>query len=296
MLLLAGAGCRVDTTGQGSGAPPISQKDLAEVAARTVCEWLYQCECDVQGMYSSQAQCESALEAFFQGAIDEGVDAGLDYDPECGGERVALLEELGCARAGSLDASEFVDLLATLQCKLFYGDVAPGDPCTSLQQSRGDTCERTAECVAGTCEEMPQYPGPGDACEENEPCTDGAVCVMLEADGERTCERLPEAGELCLGASDQCATDFTCDQQSKECEPAPEVGEQCAATPSQCGPDLYCHPSALCTALPPAGEPCAMTMAGPMCASEARCEAGMCVAEDPFTCSVGSGILSIGGS
>jgi hypothetical protein len=274
--------CGADTKGQGNAVP---EDEAPERYSVDLCKLYYECGCEeflAPWPFSSEEQCQNALEADAIGALDEGNAADLTYDGQCVADALALYDDLGCDALSDLPFDEILEVIYRVDCKLFYGGDEPGDACESLVESNGDSCVKEARCVDGTCEAAETAPGIGEECQDNEVCRDGAFCLDIDEDGTSVCEDLPGGGETCLGTGDWCDLGHACDQESKECAPAPAEGESCAPGPLwPCAEGLTCSAD-VCEPLPGGGEACAPQW--PQCAPGLTCSGGRCQTDPPVVC------------
>ena len=225
-IALAGA-CKDD---EGTGEVP--EDDAPARVAAAVCDAWVACSCEDFAMFAdrfdSEGDCRTEIAEDLQDDIDSGNDAGLTYQGACIGLWIDALDALDCATLGQLVLDQgLVAAVADIQqCKLFYGDAGPGDPCTGVQGSNGDSCERDLVCDQGTCAIVDSGRAEGENCEGDGQgdCATGLLCFDVDGDDQRTCTALPAAGATCLGIADLCDLDTFCDQADKTCRPLPAAG------------------------------------------------------------------------
>jgi hypothetical protein len=192
----------------------------------------------------------------------EGLDrAALAFDPTCVEAWTSWLDTLSC-QAPVLPP--YADV-----CPLYHGTLRAGDPCQ--QSSRTETdCGPRLLCIAGLCRDPQRtaFGGPSQPCDLGNACDDGLACI------EAVCERLPGAGEPCLGG--RCSADARCSDIL--CVALPGPGEPCPA--GDCRPEAFCSVDAStgiaeCLHAGDVGEPCR----GHRECVSGNCPAGVC--EDP---------------
>jgi hypothetical protein len=220
-------------------------------------------------------------------ATDE--NQSFTYDGQCVAQVMAAIEYLQCASTSQATAYWDLTLAAARanSCKMFYGEGALGDACTTLESSNGDSCNRDGVCEGGICVVRPGSAPAETPCTASAECAVGLACLPKSAEDteENVCVELPEAGQECyLGAI--CNVGLTCNAGS--CAELPPVGHPCAAQPDllerTCSPVGECV-SGTCQALPGAGEDCP---ASSPCAPGFACLGGTCRAEDPAICGSGA--------
>ena len=162
----------------------------------------------------------------------------------------------------------------------FEGTLPEGAGCSDNYQCapglRCDLDDRLSVC-SGTC--VPAW-GEGERCRSNMRggCAEGLVCHYACREGcLETCERLPVAGESCLGGF-RCAPGYFCDPTSAECYPSSE-GEGRPCDVGRCPPEFICSDGS-CTAWrgprPGPSDPCSATTE---CPTDFACSGGVCTPE-----------------
>ncbi|HET6583480.1 MAG TPA: hypothetical protein VFG69_08530 [Nannocystaceae bacterium] len=277
-LALAGA-CKDD-----GGNGPVGQADApSEVAAR-FCAAYFECACeDFTQRFDSMGDCQTEIAEQVQDDIDDGNGAMLTYQADCPGIWIDAVDTVACQTLveASLDSGSVAAVAALAQCKLFFGERTAGQSCDALPDVSGDDCQVDLVCVNGTCavrEDLDE----GEACmpDGTPACGDGLFCYDVDGNGDSACERLPVAGETCLGMLDLCDLDLYCDQANKTCVALPGVGEACGPMGTlRCGQGAVCGTDEMCEAAPGAGEPCTL-----FCDVGLNCEEGICAVASPLVC------------
>ena len=134
---------------------------------------------------------------------------------------------------------------------------------------------------------VPEREPAGAACEDNEGCEVGLLCINLDGGNEdKKCEALPGPGQTCKGIGDLCDENAYCQQSTKTCAGLPSAGQACAPVGSnllmrRCAPNFLCSSEDLCEAAPSAGESC-----DTQCQRGFACANGVCVEEAPLACTL----------
>lgn len=282
-LALAGA-CKDD----GDNGP-VDEDDAPSEIAKRVCAAYFGCDCEAFNMrFDSMADCETEYAETVQDRIDDGNAAGLTYQAACPGLLLDALDTLHCETQFEviLDDEALAAATEFLQCKLFYGTRAAGEPCEVDPNVAGDECTKDLVCENGTCAVRVEPPEVGETCLDGGPgCPSGSACLDLDADGELVCESLPGAGGTCLGMLDLCGPYLFCDQTDKRCAAVASIGEACTPGLYPCVEGAVCGTDQMCEAAPGAGEPCTF-----FCAEGLTCDQNVCAVASPVICGfVGTG-------
>lgn len=237
----------------------------ADLAA-LVCEASASCECRAGPAEASS--CVDAIAPAIAGGVTEGQTLGLLYHPECLTFATAYAEALGCRR---VEEAAGDDELFQLQweaqlCKPLAGDGALADPCFSMGEvgflRLGDTCAQGLTCVNSLCVQLLQ--DTGALCAHGF-CPPGHECSDPDADGIRTCEPFPGAGDSCNPHTSACPADLLCDPVLRVCADPPGPGQACPQ--GRCTADSICV-NAVCEPFAGDGAPCGAVG----CASGLRCD------------------------
>lgn len=264
----------------------VSMEDAPGVFAQRACAIYYECHCDdhLPDPFSSEEDCRLEVAERVQAGIDEGEEAGLEYDGDCFADYIDLVGELECAALSDLivDLDRLAALDAVGRCKWYSGTRAAGQSCDDLQSAHGDDCQPDLLCEQRRCVAPDRTTPAGDPCDRQEECVAGTVCVDIEGGNDRICETLPGEGETCKGTLDLCAIDTYCDQASKTCRALPPVGSECAPTPNTvlltCEPYAECD-EGTCVEAPSGGQACTG-----LCQPGFACQGGVCVEQSPAAC------------
>ncbi len=297
------------SSGMGGGAG-VPLDSVATVLANQVCAKAAACygKAALELVFFDE-HCEttmkSALENTIIANVELSVQAGtLTYDgsalPTCLMEFAAL-------------ACQDVAIAFPEGCKQALSGLQPaGAACNhSLECDTGLYCELNAcpgTCAAPLAEGAPC--GDTDTCESGLTCFQGACAPLGSAGDDCGADLLPGCltGMLCVGENKdmmmpgKCfetldlfianegqgcnfgGTPTLCDEGlscpvfalAPKCQPIAPSGGTCElAVPDMCPEGEYCN-AGVCTALPRAGEQCAISIVKPGCEAYARCVSGNC--------------------
>jgi hypothetical protein len=214
-------------TGAGSGDmdAPIPVEMASAAMAAAYCESYFACGCDTLGdpvEMTDPAACDTWERAYFDEQIALGLDAGLEYAPECVAQFIAFRTTNPCAAATATSAEAYFELV---QCDLFHGTAAAGETCVG---------------------EVGFAPGA-------ESCAPGLVCIA------GVCETIKAEGEVCSGVDSvqvDCGFGLMCDNATSppRCTGGPPLGAACSEA-APCDRDGWCN-DGVCEATKPVGSSC----------------------------------------
>ena len=244
------------------GCNSIKEKDYPGEVSTTICDQIYDCNCDstlVEG--ATKDQCKAAIK---EGAELRGESArvdGLEYDGKCAAEQVNDINDRAC------DPPDFnSDPKCEKPCKLYHGPVEKGGSC-SISMSGFDNCAQGLTCdndgiCTNPCAEV-DYPKVGETCFAGL-CEEGAYCSQNALTNQPTCTAYPGNGQPCLNGS-ECAEGLVCDNSTDPlgiCATLPGTGQPCLD--GECAEGLFCDFQAdptmpTCSAPAGLGQDCSMT-------------------------------------
>jgi hypothetical protein len=272
-------------------ATPPKQVPLAAVEDETiaiVCDAMTECSCDAQ----PAGQCRDFVSTIAADIRSTANEFGLTWDPACLGYVLDRIDATGCGAA--LDVEPFDECSPV--CNYLHGTRAVGDTCelASYDYVQGfpshggiTDCMQGLVCAGGVCVEpcsaAPNDPGGdvGQTCDNG--CRDGLGCDW-EAN---VCQKLPGAGQLCLGG--QCKPDTFCELEDPNDPMTPMICKEPVAFGESCRGHQQCEsgycPAGFCEGLPEEGESCRGTF---VCAAGLEChpEDQICVKGSPIVCNL----------
>ena len=104
---------------------------------------------------------------------------------------------------------------------------------------------RFSRCLEGWCDGNVCRPfaPEGGACERDEECEPGTICIGELRDERGICERLPDTGERCSGLCRWIGD--TCPLHTRRCQPFKRQNEPCLAS-DECSPFYVCDKTLRC--------------------------------------------------
>lgn len=281
LLALAVTGCLAESHVPSDPDGPIPLDGFCEAFVAALCEPLASCDCSETAVAACRQERGVLCVGFPSPALSSAVESGrLRYDGEEGRALVTRMQERGLACEDFVAALEWRvgDLLSL--GGVFNGQLAAGDPCTSMG------FELISECNAGTCAPLDGEMtcigavDAGERCDRLHYCADLAGPLTAERGIERLTLRCVEADGRCAGwadAGEPCETDGAC--WTSRCVEGRcaslEDGAACFSS-RECG-SAHCEEGVCAPGGRAAGEPCGAASAclSRTCVAD-RCEPSGC--------------------
>jgi hypothetical protein len=252
--------------------------------ADLLCDKYQSCDCPSYKPLTRQACIEDTrLDAQEKSAAWEG--RHYVFDAECAARYADLVSTLKCdLSGGSNDDPGALELCHAYTCPPYHGTQGVDEPCES--NLYGSTCAKGLMCLFSFCYDLcASLEGRGAKLGEvcgKRPCNLGLTCTPSAPGSDSTCQKTPEAGELC---SFECSPkELVCrpvnpSSSEKRCAARGAVGEACGGD-GDCLEGLYCGgvTNRACASFVPLGGACD---SGVLCGANAFCDtqAKQCVAD-----------------